>query len=105
LTHEGTAIFDAGFGFGPTVSFAYIPATGTRIISGGIGVSLGHNVSVGTLVGARPSSILTQWSVNAGYQVSPWRGVQWTTSTSGSLGGNTFGVPGASAAVTYGACF
>jgi len=102
----GTVIFDAfGVGVGPAVSWAYVPATGERFIAGGIGLSVGHNISFGPLVGPNPSGVLPGWSFGAGYNATFARGVQGVINSSGALGGNSFGVRGASATLTYGVCF
>lgn len=102
----GTFIADPfGVGIGPAVSWAYIPTTGERFVAPGIDVSLGHNASVGPLVGPNPSGVLPGWSFGAGYNATFGRGVQGAINSSGALSGNSFGVPGASATVTYGFCF
>jgi len=73
----GTVIFDAfGVGVGPAVSWTYVPATGERFIAGGIGLSVGHNISFGPLVGPNPSGVLPGWSFGAGYNATFARGVQ-----------------------------
>ncbi len=102
----GTVIADPwGVGMGPAVSWAYIPTTGEWFIAPGVGASLGHNFSFGPLVGPNPSGVLPGWSFGGGYNATPWRGVQGAVNSSGALGGNSFGVPGVSATVTYGFCF
>lgn len=94
-----------GVGIGPAFSAALVPTTGELFIAGGIGASLGRNVSFGPLVGPNPSGVLPGLSLGGGYNATPWRGVQGVVNSSGALGGNAMGVPGASATVTYGFCF
>lgn len=98
-------IFDAFFGLGPAINLSYIPSTGELFIGGGIGATIGHNLSGGPLFGSNPSAVLPGWSFGAGYNFTPLRGGQFVGNSDGTLAGPAFGVPGGSATVTYSACF
>jgi hypothetical protein len=63
-----------------------------------------HNLSFATLFGSNPSGVLPGLSLGLGFNLTPWKGVQGTVNSSGTLAGNSLGVPGASATLTYGFC-
>jgi hypothetical protein len=69
-----------------------------------VGATVGHNFSGGSLIGPNPSAVLPGLGLSAGYNTTPLIGVQATGNSSGTLAGNSFGVPGASMTLTYGFC-
>ncbi|NYF79893.1 hypothetical protein HDF17_002213 [Granulicella arctica] len=92
-------------GLGPALSISYVPSTGELFIAPGVGASVGHTISAGALVGSNPSAVLPGLSLGVGYNTTPLNGTQGTGNSSGILGGNSFGIPGFSATLTYGFCF
>lgn len=95
------------YGLGPAVTFTRIPALGLTCLGGGGGASLGHNISFGpTMVPTQNAkNILSGLSLSGGYNATPFAGVGGSANFSGSAGGNTFGIPGASASVTGSKCW
>ena len=98
-------ILDALVGVGPAFSVTVVPSTHEVFIAGGIGATVGHNISGGPLVGQNPSAVLPGLSFAAGYNINPLAGVQFTGNDSGMLAGPAMGIPGISASVTYAGCF
>ena len=90
-----------------TASPQYVPGQNLRCVAPGIGASLGRTFSFGPIAGNNGSirSALEGASVSAGYQATPWAGAAASGNLAGAVGGNTFGVPGFSATLTYGFCF
>jgi hypothetical protein len=86
------------------VSVAYVPSTGEFFVGGGVGASVAHNIG-GGFVGGNASSVLPGWSVSGGYNSTPWTDGQTVVNGSGSLAGNSWGIPGASGSATYSVCF
>ena len=50
------------------------------------------------------SSVLSGWSLSGSAQTNPFVGYQAITNPSGTLGGPTFGTPGASISFTVSGC-
>lgn len=108
LAYSATGIlaWPAGLlGLGPALSISWVPGTRELFIAPGVGGTVGHNLSGGTLIGPNPSAVLPGWSVGLGYNATPVIGAQATGNSSGVLAGNSFGVPGVSTTLTYGFCF
>jgi RHS repeat-associated protein len=105
LAYTATGVLSLFSGLGPALSISYVPSTGELFIAPGIGASIGHTISAGALIGLNPSSVLPGLSLGVGYNTSPLNGTQGTGNNSGVLGGNSFGIPGFSATLTYGVCF
>jgi RHS repeat-associated protein len=99
-----TGVGDAGVGLGPALSVSWVPSRGELFIAPGIGATIGHNIGGGVLIGPNPSAVLPGWGLGFGYNVTPVQGVQVTGNSSGTLAGNSFGIPGASGTLTYGFC-
>jgi hypothetical protein len=95
------------YGLGPAFTYTKIPSLNLTCFGGGIGASAGHNISFGpTVVSTQDAkSILSSWSFSAGYNFTPWWGGGGSGNSSGVASGNTFGVPGAGAAVTWSKCW
>jgi hypothetical protein len=95
------------YGLGPAVTYTKIPSLNLTCVGGGLGASAGHNFSFGPTVVSTQSakSILSSWSFSAGYNFTPWWGAGGSGNSSGVASGNTFGVPGAGAAVTWSKCW
>ncbi len=104
---SGTVIFPVFYGLGPAVTVSYVPSQNLRCIAPGVGASAGRSFSLGPIVGdnRQVGDVLSGWSVSGGYQFTPWAGAGGSGNASGTTSGNTFGVPGASATLTYGFCF
>ena len=107
---SGGFILPLFFGvLGPAGSFSYDPKNHLACYGGGIGLSAGHTVSGGpVVVHAKPGNtsedVLSGWSLSGGYNWTPWFGYQGSKGSSGYTAGYSFGVPGASGAVTYSWC-
>ena len=95
------------YGLGPAFTYTKIPSLNLTCVGGGLGASAGHNFSFGpTVVSTQNAkSILSSWSFSAGYNFTPWLGGGGSANSSGAASGNTFGVPGAGAAVTWSKCW
>ncbi len=106
-------------GAGPAGSIAYNPPTHNLCISGGIGVSAGHNLSVGPLTGYSLSgepltpqeidNVLSGGSVSGGYNlptgpVPVGPGPTGSINSAGILLGPTLGIAGGSASATTAFC-
>lgn len=75
----------------------------------GLGLSAAHTVNGGPVVvhakpGKTSEDVLSGWSISGGYNWTPWFGYQGSINSSGYTAGYSFGVPGASGAVTYSGC-
>jgi hypothetical protein len=105
--YSGTVIFPVFLGLGPAVNVTYVPLQKMWCVAPGVGASVGRTFSVGPIVGNASSmkSILEGASFSGGYQFTPAAGGGGSVNSSGVVSGNTFGVPGASATLTYGFCF
>lgn len=107
---SGGFILPLFFGvLGPAGSFSYDPKNHLVCYGGGIGLSAGHTVGGGpVVVHAKPGNtsedVLSGWSVSGGYNWTPWWGYQGSKGSSGYTAGYSFGVPGASGAITYSSC-
>ena len=94
---------------GPAGSFSYDPKNHLACYGGGIGLSAGHTVGGGPVVvhakpGKTSKDVLSGWSLSGGYNWTPWWGYQGSVGSSGYTAGYSFGVPGASGAITYSSC-
>jgi hypothetical protein len=95
------------FGLGPAFTYTRIPSLNMTCVGAGIGASMGHNFSFGpTVVSTQNAqSILSGWSLSAGYNATPLTGTGGSGNSSGTAGGNSFGIPGASASLTWSKCW
>jgi len=95
------------YGVGPAFTYTKMPSLHLTCLGGGLGASAGHNFSFGPTVvsTADAKNILASWSFSAGYNITPWLGGGGSGNSSGAATGNTFGVPGAGAAVTWSKCW
>jgi len=95
------------YGLGPAFTYTKVPSLNLKCVGGGIGASAGHNFSFGPTVVSTQNAkgILSSFSFSAGYNFTPWLGGGGSVNSSGAASGNTFGVPGAGAAVTWSKCW
>ncbi|MGB7331244.1 MAG: RHS repeat-associated core domain-containing protein [Terriglobales bacterium] len=105
--YTANVIVPVFWGLGPAVTYTKIPSLNLTCVGGGVGASAGHNFSFGpTVVSTQNAkSILSSFSFSAGYNFTPWWGAGGSANSSGAASGNTFGVPGAGAAVTWSKCW
>ena len=92
---------------GPAWSVTYLPLTKNVCVAGGLGASIGRNISAGFLSFGnifKAKEITEGPSISVGAQFTHARGVQATGNFSGVLGGPTVGTPGGSVSATVAGC-
>jgi RHS repeat-associated protein len=102
-----SGIFPLFYGLGLAFTFSRIPSLNLTCMGGGAGASAGHNLSAGPTVVSTTGAkdILSGWSVSAGYNSSFLTGGGGSLNGSGSGAGNTLGIPGLSASLTWSKCW
>jgi len=95
------------YGLGLAGTYTKIPALNLTCAGGGLGASAGHNFSFGPTVVSTENakSILSGWSFSAGYNSTPLSGLGGSVNSNGAASGNTFGIPGAAATLTWSKCW
>lgn len=106
VAYTGTVVIPLAYGLGPAFTVSYVPSQKLGCLGGGLGASVGHNISVGPVMvdSQHARDILGGASFSGGYNSTPFQGAQGSINFSGSTGGYSMGIPGASAAATGSGC-